>query len=202
MEADPPLFQGPGWRVAPLTAAQVPRLQALFDANPGYFQAINGRRATPDEAQVEFDERPPPHLPFRQRWVAGVVDDAGALAGTLAGTLVVVADLGTAGVWHIALLLIDQARHGSGLAAAVVAGLEAWARAQGAQWLRLGVVVGNARAERFWQRQGFQPARLRRGMDTGGRLNDVQVMVKPLAGGTLATYLALVPRDHPDADLP
>lgn len=198
MAADPLLFQGPGWRVAALAATQVPLLQALFDANPGYFLAINGRRAAPDEAQTEFDELPPPHLPFRQRWVAGVFDGAGSLVGTL----VVVADLGTAGVWHIALLLIDQARHGSGLAAAVVAGLEPWARAQGAQWLRLGVVVGNARAERFWQRQGFRPARLRRGMDTGGRLNDVQVMVKPLAGGTLATYLTLVPRDHPDADLP
>ena len=198
MAADPLLFQGPGWRVAALTAAQVPLLQALFDANPGYFLAINGRCATPGEAQAELDELPPPHLPFRQRWVAGVFDSAGSLVGTL----VVVADLGTAGVWHIALLLIDQARHGSGLAAAVLAGLEPWARAQGAQWLRLGVVVGNARAERFWQRQGFQPARLRRGVDTGGRLNDVQVMVKPLAGGTLATYLTLVPRDHPDADLP
>ena len=198
MAVTPPLFQGPGWRVDALTAAQVALLQALFDANPGYFQAINGRRAAPDEAQTEFDELPPPHLPFRQRWVGGVFDNA----GTLVGTLLVVADLGTVGVWHIALLLIDQVRHGSGLAAQVVAGLQHWAVAQGAQWLRLGVVVGNARAERFWQRQGFQPARLRRGVDTGGRLNDVQVMVKPLTGGTLATYLRLVPRDHPDADLP
>ncbi|GCL65305.1 GNAT family N-acetyltransferase [Pseudaquabacterium pictum] len=198
MAGDTPLFQGRGWRVDALTVDQLPRLQALFDANPGYFQAINGRDAAPDEAQTEFDELPPPHLPFRQRWVAGVHEEAGALVGTL----VVVADLGTPGVWHIALLLIDQARHGSGLAAAVVAGLQRWAAARGAQWLRLGVVVGNARAERFWLRQGFQPARLRRGVDTGGRLNDLQVMVKPLAGGTLATYLTLVPRDHPDADLP
>jgi GNAT superfamily N-acetyltransferase len=198
MAADAALFQGPGFRVGVLAASEVPLLQALFDANPGYFQAINGRDALPDEAQLEFDELPPPHLPFRQRWVAGVFDDAGALVGTL----VLVADLGAAGVWHIALLLIDQAQHGSGLATRVMAALQAWARTQGAQWLRLGVVVGNLRAQRFWGRQGFIATRLRSGIDTGGRLNDLQVMVTPLAGGTLADYLALVPRDHPDADLP
>jgi GNAT superfamily N-acetyltransferase len=198
MADDAPLFQGQGFRVGVLAAAQVPLLQALFDANAGYFQAVNGRPAAPDEAQLEFDELPPPHLPFRQRWVAGIFSDGGALLGTL----VLVADLGAANVWHIALLLVDQARHGSGLAAQVMAGLQAWAGSQGAQWLRLGVVVGNLRAQRFWLRQGFTATRLRRGIDTGGRLNDLQVMVKPLADGTLADYLTLVPRDAPDADLP
>lgn len=192
------LFHGPGWQVRTLAAGQVPLLQALFDANPGYFQAVNGRPAAPDEAQLEFDELPPPHLPFRQRWVAGLFSDGGALQGTL----VLVADLGAPGVWHIALLLVDQTHHGSGLAAQVMAGLQAWAGGQGAQWLRLGVVVGNLRAQRFWLRRGFTVTRLRRGIDTGGRLNDLQVMVKPLAGGTLADYLTLVPRDAPDADLP
>lgn len=191
-------FHGPGWLVRPLAADQVPLLQALFDANPGYFQAVNGRPARSDEAQLEFDELPPPHLPFRQRWVAGIFDEAGALRGTL----VLVADLGAPGVWHIALLLVDQAQHGSGLAARVLAALQHWAQGQGAQWLRLGVVVGNLRAQRFWRRQGFTATRLRRGIDTGGRLNDLEVMVKPLAGGTLADYLTLVPRDAPDADLP
>ncbi len=193
-----PLFSGQGWSVRPLDATQVPRLQALFDANPGYFQAINGRNPGPDEAQLEFDELPPPYLPFRQRWVAGLFDDAGLMVGTL----VLVADLGTPGVWHIALLLVDQARHGSGLASQLLTELQAWVRAQGAQWLRLGVVVGNLRAQRFWLRQGFQPTRLRSGIDTGGRINDLQVMVKPLAGGTLDDYLTLVPRDRPESDLP
>jgi RimJ/RimL family protein N-acetyltransferase len=192
------LFQGPGFRATALAASQLPQLQALFDANPGYFQAIHGRPAWPQEAQAEFDELPPPHLHFSQRWVLGIFDDGGALLGVL----VLVADLGAAGVWHIALLLIDQARHGSGLAGRVLAALQAWALASGALWLRLGVVVGNQRAERFWARHGFAQTRLRRGIDTGGRLNDLRVMIKPLAGGTLADYLALVPRDQPEADLP
>jgi GNAT superfamily N-acetyltransferase len=137
-------------------------------------------------------------LPFGQRWVAGVFDPAQQLQGVV----VLVADLGTPGVWHLALLLIDQARHGSGLAAAVMTALQAWAHAGGAQWLRLGVVAGNQRAERFWQRQGFVESRLRHGVDTGGRRNTLRVLVKPLAGGTLADYRRLVPRDGPDSPLP
>ncbi|MES2717766.1 MAG: GNAT family N-acetyltransferase [Pseudomonadota bacterium] len=192
------LFQGPGFQARPLTADQVPRLQALFDANPGYFKAINGRPAGPDEAQAEFDELPPPHLPFRQRWVAGVFGPAQQLQGVV----VLVADLGAPGVWHLALLLIDQVRQGSGLAAAVMTALQAWAHAGGAQWLRLGVVAGNQRAERFWQRQGFVESRLRHGVHTGGRHNTLRVLVKPLTGGTLADYRHLVPRDCPESPLP
>lgn len=193
-----PLFHGPGFEARPLLASQVPLLQALFDHNPAYFQAINGRPAGPGEAQAESDELPPPHLPCGQRWVAGLFDPQGRLLGVL----VLVADLGVAGVWHIALLLVDQARQGSGLAAAVMAALQAWATAGGALWLRLGVVLGNQRAERFWQRQGFTEARQRQGVDTGGRLNTLRVLVKPLAGGTLEAYHRLVPRDQPDSDLP
>ena len=33
----------------------------------------------------------------------------------------------------------------------------------------------------------------------GRKVNTVRVMVKPLAGGTLPAYLALVARDRPDA---
>lgn len=200
MTAGQPLFDGPGFVARPLAAAEVPLLQALFDANPRSFLVVNGRPAPPDAAQTEFDERPPPHLPYRQHWIAGLFaphDD-----GRLHGVLVLVADLGAAGVWHLGLLLVDAAQQGRGLAPAVMAALERWAHGQGAQWLRLGVVAGNARAERFWQRQGFHEARIRTGVDTGGRLNTVRVMVKPLAGGTLADYHRLVPRDQPQSDLP
>ena len=195
-----PLFAGPGFQARPLLPSEVPLLQALFDANPASFVLVNGQPAPPNAAQTEFDERPPAHLSWRQHWLAGLFGPD-PQAGLL-GVLVVVADLGAPGVCHIGLLLVDAAQQGSGLAAAVMSGLEGWARADGAQWLRLGVVVGNGRAERFWQRQGFTETRVRHGVDTGGRLNSVRVMVKPLTGGTLADYRQRVPRDQPDADLP
>ena len=74
---------------------------------------------------------------------------------------------------------------------------------RGREWLRLGVVHGNLRAERFWDALGYVEARTRQGVELGKLVNTVRVMVKPLAGGTLARYLTLVGRDRPDpADAP
>jgi GNAT superfamily N-acetyltransferase len=192
------LFAAAGLHARVLRADEVPRLQALFDANPDYFQTVNGRNANPDEAQVEFDELPPPHLPFRERWMLGVFDDAGALVGVV----LVLSDLGAPGVWHLALFLLATPLHGRGMAAPLLHALESWAIAGGAQWMRLGVVTANARGRRFWERCGYRPVRMRENVDTGGRLNDLLVCTKPLAGGTVDDYLALVPRDRPDSTLP
>jgi len=71
-------------------------------------------------------------------------------------------------------------------------------RERGAQWIRLGVVVGNGRAERFWEKMGFIEVRRRHDIEVEGRLSDLRVMAKPLSGGNLADYLAVVARDRPD----
>jgi GNAT superfamily N-acetyltransferase len=194
----PAQFAAAGLYTRVLRADEVPLLQALFDANPAYFQTVNGRDANPGEAQVEFDELPPPHLPFRARWMLGVFDDA----GTLVGVVLVLSDLGAPGVWHLALFLLATTLHGSGSAAPLHAAMEQWAIADGARWMRLGVVKTNARGRRFWERCGYRTVRVRENMDTGGRLNDLLVCMKPLAGGSTEDYLALVPRDRPDSALP
>jgi GNAT superfamily N-acetyltransferase len=194
----PVLFAAAGLHARVLRADEVPRLQALFDANPGYFQTVNGRNANPDEAQVEFDELPPPHLSFRERWVLGVFDAAGALVGVV----LVLSDLGAPGVWHLALFLLATALRGRGIAAALYVAMESWAITGGALWMRLGVVTANARGRRFWERCGYRTVRMREQVDTGGRLNDLLVCIKPLAGGSTDDYLALVPRDRPGSTLP
>lgn len=197
----PPLFAAAGLHARPFRADEVPALQAFFDANPEYSLTVNGRPPPPDAAQVDFDERPPPHLPWRERWYLGLFDAEGAIAGVVE----VVSDLGAESVWHIGLFLLATARHGRGDAQACYDALEAWIVAQGALWLRLGVVAGNVRAERFWARQGFAETRVREGVDTGGRLNTVRVMVKPLGAAPpadLESYRRLVPRDRPGSDLP
>lgn len=195
------LFSAAGLHARVLRADEVPALQAFFDANPLYSQTINGCPPPPNAAQVDFDERPPPHLGWSERWFCGLFDDAGAIAGVFE----LLSDLPAPGVWHLGLYLLATERHGRGEAQAVYAALEAWIAGQGAAWLRLGVVVGNARAERFWARQGFVPTRVREGVDTGGRLNTVRAMVKPLPAAKstdLETYLTLVPRDRPGSPLP
>jgi len=219
--ATPPLFSAGRLAARALVPREVPLLQALFDANPLYFQAVNGRAPHADEAQQEFDELPPPHLPFTQRWFLGLFergDDADAghapRGGALQGVAVALQDFCAPGVWHLSLYLLATALHGSGVAAGTYHAWEAWMANRGARWLRLGVVAGNTRAERFWQAQGYTEVRRRDGIDTGGRINSVRVLAKPLADGRLddqaadrvadhiAGYLALVPRDHPDSTLP
>lgn len=88
--------------------------------------------------------------------------------------------------------------YGRGEAQALYRCLESWAHDNGALWLRLGVVHGNTRAERFWERQGFIQVRLRSGVSMGKLTNTLRVMFKPLAGGSIAQHLALVERDRPE----
>ena len=128
-----PIFESARYFGRELAADELPQLQALFDANPDYFLAVNGRPAHADEAQLEFDEFPPAHLGFTRRWFAGLFDRTHRLVGVA----IVVADLGAAEVWHIALLLIETPLHGQGAASEIYAALEAWMRRSGAAWLRL-----------------------------------------------------------------
>jgi GNAT superfamily N-acetyltransferase len=192
------LFAADPFVVRPLAREELPALQALFEANPGYFVRVGGQPPRPDEAQQAFDELPPPHLGHGERWFAGIFDDRGALRGLV----IVVSDLSARGVWHIALFFLDDAAHGTGVAGRLHAALEAWARAGGAQWLRLAVIVGNVPAERFWAKCGYAEVRTRPYVNASGAAVTARVLVKPLAGGTLESYLARVPRDAQDSTLP
>lgn len=192
------LFAVPGATVRELDGDDVPALQHFFDRNPEYWLTINGRPPPPDLARLEFDERPPPHLPYERNWCCGVFDDQRQLIGAC----IVVAGFTSPRVWHLSLFIVATALRGTGVAQRAYEGLEGWIRSHGAAWLRLGVVQGNDAAERFWLRQGFVDLRQRAGIDTGGRINAVRVMLKPLAGAGIDEYLALAPRDRPDSTLP
>jgi GNAT superfamily N-acetyltransferase len=193
----PPLFEGDGWVVRPLCAHEVPALQAFFERNPTYFLEVEGRPPGPDAAQTEFDDLPPAEIRYDRLWLLGLFDRQ---TGELAGMLSLLSAFMAGPVWHLGLFIVADRLHGTGTAARVMAALEDWLRAQGAGWLRLGVVLGNQRAERFWWRQGFVELRQRGPIEMGLRQNRVRVMVKPLAGGALADYLAMVERDRPPAD--
>ncbi|MBH9552400.1 GNAT family N-acetyltransferase [Inhella gelatinilytica] len=173
----------------------LPALQRFVEANPLYFEVVEGLKPGPQAAQDLFHDAPPPAMPYRQRWVLGVPDEQGDWVAVAE----MVADLMAAGVWHLGLFIVATARHGSGDALRWYAALEAWAHAAGADWLRLGVVRGNVRAERFWERRGYHEQRVRCGLVMGQCTQDVRVMVKPLTGRPGSEYLRRVPRDHPDA---
>lgn len=184
----------PTLRTVELRSERVPLLQRFFDENPQYFLAVNGEPAGPGEAHEEIHGELPPGWRFTRKWLVGYVDDSGSLAAT--GN--VVSDLLAEGVWHIGLFILATARHGTGEAQVLHDGLQSWARAGGARWLRLGVVRGNERAERFWKGLGYVEVRQREGMQMGKLTNTVRVMVKSLAKGTIEEYFSLVPRDRPE----
>jgi len=183
---------GERWAAVPLSAADAPALQAFLDANPLYSEIVNGRPFRAGEALEEITDAPP--------FTHGAVHALGVLArdtGDWLGFVSLVDDLFVPGVCHIGLFVVATAQHGSGLADEILTALVDRAKARGARWMRLGVVVGNARAERFWTRMGFEELRQRHGMPYEGPSTSVRVMLKRLGDASTAEYLALVERDRP-----
>ena len=175
-----------------LTAADIPRMQRFFDRNPGYFRTISGATATANEGHDDFHALPPSEWPQGRKWVIGFeVEDE------LCGLATLIPDLFAAGIWHVGLFMVAESRFGTG--GPLYRSLEAWMQRHGARFLRLGVVLGNDRAVRFWRREGYRETRRRDGFVVGQQSNVLLVMAKPLDGGTLDEYLSMVPRDRPGA---
>lgn len=190
-----PLFRSGAYRARELGADDIPRLQRFYEANPQYFLVVNGRPAQPREAEEEFDFQLPEGWSFEKHWMLAFERDDGELVGMAD----VVSGLFSRDVWHIGLFIVATELHGKGVAHELHAALERWMLDGGARWIRLGVVAGNSRAERFWERLGYVEVRRRLGLEMGDKVNDLRVMVKPLHGNGLAPYLERVARDRPEA---
>ncbi|MEP6997364.1 MAG: GNAT family N-acetyltransferase [Betaproteobacteria bacterium] len=188
------IFSAGTLRAVELCAEDTPELQRFFELNPEYFFAVNGEAPGPAEAHEAIHSTLPDGWTFTRQWTIGFVDEMDSLVGMAN----VVSDLLASGVWHIGLLIVATRLHGSGAAQSLYEHLESWARDSGAQWFRLGVVEGNTRAERFWERCAFVEIRKRTAVEMGKRVNVLRVMAKPLAGRSLDEYLTLVPRDRPE----
>jgi len=191
----PVLFAAGEFVAFEMDVGDVPALQVFFDANPDYFLATTGQMARPDEALSELHDTPPPEMAWTYKWFVGFRDATGALVGMAN----VWSDFIAKGVWHIGLFVSASHLHGSGHPHAMYLALEAWMCQRGAAWVRLGVVMGNAKPEKFWVKQGYRQVRERRDVAMGNRTHTLRVMVKPLSGGAVAQYLAMVQRDRPDA---
>jgi GNAT superfamily N-acetyltransferase len=168
-------------------------LQRFFEANPAYFVAVQGEPAMPNEASEEIAGELPADLVYSRKWIVGYV----ATDGELAAMANLLSDIFVPSVWNLSTFIVATSRHGTGDGQALYHSLENWMVHNGARWLRLGVVKGYERAERFWLSRGFKQIRERSGYQIGRQVNVVRVMCKPLAGGTVAEYLSLVPRDRP-----
>ena len=174
-----------------LTSADTALLQRFMDDNPAYFIAVHGAPPHASEAREEIESVPPASYPYGENYLIGFLNDTGALIAYAN----VITDLFVPGVWLIGTFYVATALHGNGVAQGLFKAIENWAAQRGADWLRLGVVIGNRRAERFWAQVGFADVAVREGVVMGARVNALRVMVKPLRGGVLTDYRALVRQD-------
>jgi GNAT superfamily N-acetyltransferase len=186
------LFAAEGYEAVELGEVDLPALQTFFAGNPEYFLAVTGAPPRPDEAKQELEFRPPPGLPYEKVYVLGLLDSGDQMVAMAS----VLTDLLAPGVWHIGLFLVATALHGTGLAALLYEGLETWAKDEGASWLRLDVVAGNRKAERFWEKAGYMDVQRLPGQ-LGSMTHTMRVMVKSLEGSDIDEYLRVVPRDRP-----
>lgn len=127
-------------------------LQRFFEANPDYSLRVNGELPTKNEAHQQIHGELPAGWRFTKKGLIGYVDADGALAAMAN----LVSDLLAPDVWHLGLFIVATSRHGTGDANAVYRGLEDAAATHGAPWMRLGVVQGNTRAERFLAGPGLR----------------------------------------------
>jgi ribosomal protein S18 acetylase RimI-like enzyme len=194
------------WRLRVLDERDIPALQRFFEVNPDYFIDVNGEPPRADEAECEFRDTPPAGMAYREMLMLGffegdgdTADASAEHAGELVAMATVVVGFIADHVWHIGLFIVATALHGCGAAHAIYRRLEDWIVARGAHWIRLGVVAGNTRAERFWVRSGYVQVRERGPVAMGQRMHLLRVMVKPIDGREIEPYLALVARDRPGA---
>ena len=187
-----------GIHVVELVGNDAAELQRFFERAPDYFIAVNGEPATPTEAHEELQGQLPAGWSCSRMYWLGYRDGQGRLVAVVN----IAADLLAEGVWHIGLLLVDARLHGTGLAQRLHADLEVWAVRKGAQWLRLTVVIGNTKAERFWPKLGYVQVRTREGITMGRQVNTVSIQIKALAGGQVDDYLQRVERDRPGCASP
>lgn len=192
---EPILFEVDGYRAIELVDDDIPIIQTFLENNPEYFLSAEGCPPTDSQAKEEFESELPEEWAFTSKHAIGFVD----ASEEVTGFATIVSDLFTGGVWHIGLLIVSTDKHGQGVARDLYEGLEHWLKASGAKWLRLGVIAGNTRAERFWERNGYLETRRRYGVVMRDAIQTVRVMVKPLGEAGLGEYLNLVSRDHPDA---
>jgi GNAT superfamily N-acetyltransferase len=181
-----------GW--VALDEGELGELQSFLEANPLYWRVVMETATPPEAAREIFDDRPPPEWPSIATHQRIVRDEGGGIAAVAT----YVEGIFTPTVWHLGLFIVATRLHGTGRAMTLYASLESLMRSAGAEWVRLGVVVGNARAERFWEKAGYSEVRRRFGVELGPLTRDLRVMVKPLGRRSLGEYLRLVERDRPD----
>jgi len=128
------------------TAADAAAIQAILDADAETWLVLEGAPLVPDEGVLMLTIRPP-EVPLERKHL--FVADGVCVLDMLDGYPV-------AATWFLGLIFLAPGYRDGGIGTRVLEAIAAHARAHGSTVLRLGVVVENTAARRFYDRLGFR----------------------------------------------
>jgi len=161
-------------------------LAALYQHNPDYWLSMAGSVPSASMARLDLVQSVEGKSPK-----LGIYD----AHQVLIGVCFLVRDFLAPHVWHIEFFLISTELRGTGVSHEIFGGLADRIQILGGQWMRLGCVTTDARANRFWNDQGFVDLGIWQGRVLGKTV-ELQLKWKSLAGGTLSDYFQVVPNDR------
>ena len=148
MKGTPPILDD--YKLMYLTRDEEPQVEALLERCADYLDLVAGVEPSRKLAR-DLLTALPPGKHREDKMLLGVFAEAGELVGLLD----VVRNYPAPGVWFLGLLLLEPAQRGYGLGEKLYEAFERWAKALGAEEIRLSVAEQNEAAFRFWKRLGF-----------------------------------------------
>lgn len=135
--------------MTPLTAADEPVLQRLFERCSDFWELIEGSQPGPGKALEELTSIAPGKT-AEDSFFFGVYEDERLIA-----FVQLARDYPRPSEWWIGLLLVDPAKRGCGFGASLHRQIVAWIEAQGGTAIGIVVQTQNEAAQRFWSRMGY-----------------------------------------------
>ena len=161
----------PGLMVRRFEDRDVPPLQALFDLDPEFFHAINGR----DIPVAEIRTALPPGRAVDDKFFFALVKD-----DRVAGMIDIIRGYPEPATWFLGFLYLAKDARGKGAGRSALQALYGWVRTQGGSALRLGVVEGNTRARWLYATEGFVYKGVREPDPAVNRVRRTLVLERPL----------------------
>ncbi|MDR2976747.1 MAG: GNAT family N-acetyltransferase [Streptococcaceae bacterium] len=156
-----------------LNRSQLREVTEIWAAAEDYGRLENAEEFDALESAKEFFDTLPPGKSYADKQTLGVYDDSDQLMGLVD----LAKNYPIDGTYFLGLLLLVPSARANGLGHRVHEEIISLVRKQGARKLRLGVLVNNPKALKFWQAQGYEVLKQTKQLGSGG--NSVYLLELP-----------------------